>query len=374
MTVPSKTSRARSAAKIIGISMGTIVFIVVTMMWLMGVFHPKISGKVERATGRPIGTAKLVPVEKISIPVTESAVGTVRPVHEAAIASKILAKVLEVKLKAGDRVKKDDVLVRLDDADLKARRQQAAAAVAAAKAARDHAKTEFERVSQLFNNNAAPKIEFDRGKTALETAEAELNRAEGALNDAETVLGYATIRSPMDGTVVDKRVDVGDTVTPGQVLINLYDPTRMQLVASVRESLTHRLKVGQGIEVTIAALGHPCEGRISEIVPQAESASRSFLVKVTGPCPPGVYAGMFGRLTIPLDDEQILVIPQQAVRTVGQLKMVDVADGQILRRRSVQLGRELDGQMEVLAGLGEGEQVAVPAGMTTASAASMPHS
>ena len=61
----------------------------------------------------------------------------------------------------------------------------------------------------------------------------------------QATLDWATIRSPIDGTVIDKKVDVGDTVTPGQMLVTLYDPKRMQLVATVRESLAHRLKVGQ---------------------------------------------------------------------------------------------------------------------------------
>jgi len=360
----------RRVAKTIIISIAAVTFVVVTMMWLMGYFHPKLAGAPTASVGRPLGDVQVVPVEKIRVPVTESAVGTVRPVHESAVASKIMAKVVAVNVKAGDRVKKDDVLIKLDDADLKARQQQALAAVAAAKAARDHATIELDRVKRLMGQNAASRIEYERAETALKSAEAELQRAEQTLNEAETVLSYATIHAAMDALVVDKRVDVGDTVVPGQVLLNLYDPSRMQLVASVRESLTRRLQVGQNIEVTIDALGHPCEGQISEIVPQAESASRTFLVKVTGPCPPGVYAGMFGRLTIPLDEEDILVVPREAIRVIGQLSVVDVVDGKMLQRRVIQPGRTLGGKLEVLSGLREGEQIAltrVSAGESTES-------
>lgn len=365
-------SQSRHVVRISAVLVSTVVFIVLTMMWLMGVFHPKVSGKPGQVVDRPVGGAILVEVEKMQRPVTESAVGTVQPVHEAAIASKLLAKVLDVSVKAGDRVKKDMVLVRLDDADLKARRQQSEAALAAAKAGRDQAKVEYDRVNKLLSQNAASRIEHDRADAALKAAEADLQRAEQALKEADTVLAYATVRSPMDGIVVDKKVATGDTVTPGQVLLNLYDPTRMQMVASVRESLTRRLEVGQSIEVTVDALGHPCQGQISEIVPQAESASRTFLVKVTGPCPPGVYAGMFGRLTIPLDEEDVIVVPRQAVRMVGQIDVVDVADGKVLRRRAVQIGRTLDGKVEVLSGLRPGEQVAVPGGADVESADSRP--
>jgi RND family efflux transporter MFP subunit len=278
-----------------------------------------------------------------------------------AVASKILAKVVAVNFKAGDRVTKDEVLIKLDETDLKARLEQVKATVTAARAARDQAKVEDDRTQALFKQGSAARIEKDRVETAFKAAEANLLQAEEALKEAQAVLDYATIRAGINGVVVDKRVDVGDMISPGQVLLNLYDPTRMQMVASVRESLASRLKVGQSIEVTVPAVGHPCQGLVSEIVPQAESASRTFLVKVSGPCPPGVISGMFGRLSIPLDEEEVVVVPREAVRRVGQIDVVDVADGGVLQRRAVQLGRTFDGKVEVLSGLRAGEQVAMGA-------------
>src|SRR5262249_11919629 len=153
-----------------------------------------------------------------------------------------------------------------------------------------------------------------------------------SINEIQATLDWATIRSPIRGVVIDKKVDAGDMVTPGQILATLFDPKRMQLVASVRESLAHRLKVGQPIEVQIAAFNKQCTGTISEIVPAAESSSRALQVKVTGPCPEGIYSGMFGRILIPLDEEQVLVVPRQAVQSVGQLDLVSVAsDGGVSR-------------------------------------------
>ena len=127
-------------------------------------------------------------------------------------------------------------------------------------------------------------------------------------------------------------------VTPGQILVTLFDPKRMQLVASVRESLTYRLREGQSIEVQIERLDLQCSGTISEIVPEAQSNSRTFQVKVTGPCPPGIYSGMFGRILIPLDEEEVLVIPGRAVQHVGQLQLVDVLEDGRVMRRSIRAG------------------------------------
>jgi len=316
--------------------------------------------------GRSVGPdVKLVPVRTRRVPQVESAVGTIRAVHESSVASKLLARVVEVNVQAGQDVRTGAILVRLDDTDLQAQRRQAEAGVAAAGAARDQAQTEFNRIRELYERANASKTEFDQAETALKTATAELQRAEQTLAQVEAVLEYATIRSPIDGKIVDKLVEVGDTARPGQVLLTLYDPTRMQLVASVRESLTQRLSVGQTIGVQVDAINKTCDGLVSEIVPQAEAASRTFAVKVTGPCPPGVYSGMFGRLLIPLDEQEVLVIPRAAVRRVGQLDTVDVAestaDGPVLRRRGVQLGKSYGDEVEVLSGLRAAEQVAVAA-------------
>ena len=95
------------------------------------------------------------------------------------------------------------------------------------------------------------------------------------------------------------------------------------MVATVRESLAMGLEVGQQVAARLDSLGLDCHATISEIVPEAQAESRSFQVKVTGPCPPNVYSGMFGRIFIPLGEEEVLVVPPRAVRRVGQLEEVD---------------------------------------------------
>lgn len=379
MAQSQRGNRSGVTKALVKIATGVVfaVVVLVLLLALAGKFHRKIEGAEAHApavAGRPVEPgAVLAPVSIVRRPTIEAAVGTIRAVHESAVASKLMAKVIEVNVQAGQEVQAGQVLVRLDDNDLRAQVRQAEAVVAAAQAARDQAQIEYDRIARLFEQATASKTEFDQADTALKSASAELERARQALVQAETVLEYATVRSPIDGKVIDKRVEVGDTARPGEVLLTLYDPTRMQLVASVRESLTQRLEVGRMIDVQIDALAMTCEGRISEIVPEAESASRTFAVKVTGPCPPGVYSGMFGRLLIPLDEQDVLVIPRNAVRRVGQLDIVEVAEraagapGEAvpggpaaLQRRIVQLGREFGDQVEILSGLRVGEDVLVP--------------
>jgi RND family efflux transporter MFP subunit len=312
-----------------------------------------------------------VPVRLVSLPLSETAVGTIRAVHETAVGSKLLARVVAVNLKAGQKVKAGEVLLRLDDTDLRAQFQQAQATLTSLEATRNQAAADEKRLSTLVESRTVTEQEYEKAVTAVRSAEADVRRAGEAVKEVQARLDWATVRSPIDGTVIDKKVDVGDMITPGQVLLTLYDPTRMQLVATVRESLTHRLQVGQEIPVRIDGLNKQCSGKVSEIVPEAQSASRAFQVKVTGPCPTGIYSGMFGRILIPLENEQVLVIPRGAVERIGQLELVHVTDDRGAGFRAIRTGRKLGDvrdreghvlpdQVEVLSGLREGEQVVLP--------------
>jgi len=332
------------------------VGVTVLLLWLAGKFAPKVSMQTERvAASDDKAPGSIAEARLVRLPRVETAVGTIRPVHETTIGARLLARVVEVNLKAGQVVKAGDVLVRLDDMDLRAKRRQAEAVLHAAEAGRVQAEADANRSANLLKSKAVSRQDYERAATALKSADAELSRARESINEIQATLDWATIRSPINGIVIDKKVDVGDMVTPGQMLATLFDPKRMQLVASVRESLALRLKVGQPIEVQIENFNKRCTGTISEIVPEAESSSRAFQVKVTGPCPEGVYSGTFGRILIPLDEEQVLVVPRQAVESVGQLQLVNLAIDGAVSRRAVRLGRTIGDDVEVLSGLREGE-------------------
>ena len=346
------------------------VGVIVLTLWLAGRFAPKVPATPTMPLFQSSDVkGNVEPVRLVRLPLYESAVGTVRAVHETSIGSRLLASVMEINLQAGQNVRTGDVLVRLDDTDLKAKLQQAKAAVASIEAVRAQAAVEEKRYAQLRQSKAVTGQEYEKVATALQSAEADSRQAQATVNEVQATLDFATIRSPIDGTVIDKKVDVGDMVTPGQMLVTLFDPQRMQLVASVRESLTHQLQLGQDIGVQIEGLEEQCGGTISEIVPEAQSNSRTFQVKVTGPCPPDIYSGMFGRILIPLGEEEVLVIPGRAVQHVGQLQLVDVVQDDRIARHSIRTGRRLAEDVEVLSGLREGEQVVVPASTPTAQAA-----
>ena len=331
------------------------------LLGLSGLFHEKVPATTSRPTADapPPEDAEIVAVRELRRPRYETAVGSVKPVHEVAVAAKILAVIEEMRVSAGQQVRAGDVLVVLDDEALVARLRQAESAAGAAQAAAERAGLDLGRAERLRQQNAVTQAQLDEAVAAARATKADLLRAQQAVEEARVMRSYATLSSPINGIVVDKRAEPGDTAAPGQVLVTLYDPTQMQMVASVREGLASRLKVGEEVPARLENLGIECHATVREIVPESQAATRTFQVKVTGPCPPGVTSGMFGRISVPLDEESLLVVPERAIHRVGQLTMVDlIVDGHV-ERRAIRHGRAIDGDREVLSGLRAGDRVMV---------------
>lgn len=350
------------------LTVGGLLVMALLLAWLMGAFRRGVAPGDGQPVLRAAGDAPRVTVAAVQVPAVEAAVGTVRAIHETAVASRILGRIRAMRVeRAGQRVARDDVLVELDAEDLRASLDQAGAALVAAETARDKAEIDLGRSRELVAQGVAAPGRLDADAAAARAAAAEAERARQVVAAAESALAYATIRAPIDGIVVDKKVNPGDVVQPGQLLFTLYDPSRLQLVAVVREELAGRLQVGQAVDVTLDALGERCQGTVAEIVPEAQARSRSFEVKVVGPCHPGVVTGMFGRLHIPLGERTAIRVPATALERVGQLDFVHAvaADGTV-QRRYVRTGRTADGSVEVLAGLVAGEVILATPAVTEA--------
>ena len=330
---------------------------------LSGKFQRKVDTHASTSFSNLPSDSQIFEVHESLQPRFETAVGVIKPVRESNLASKILARVLEVNVTAGKEVREGNVLVRLNSEEQVSRVRQAESELDSALARLQLATIEASRASQLIETRSISQAEFDTAQSALKTAQALADRASRAVEETKVYLDYGTIRAPYSGIVVDKAVNPGDTVIPGQTLLTIYEPGNMQLVANVRESLALNLHVGQSITAKLESLEYECEATISEVVPKADASSHSFEVKATGPCPPGIYAGMFGRLYIPLADEKVILIPSSSVQRVGQLTMVQIAEGDKIARRSIQTGRVFNDYVEVLSGLVPGERVVLPSSM-----------
>lgn len=336
--------------------------VVVAMLWLSGVFRTDQIGPGAAAAGEPttLPAGRWVPVVRVQRPHYAELVGSVQAEVRATITARLLANIIDVKVRAGDTVDRNDVLILLDDRDLKARVGQAGSLLAAATAKRDRAKTELDRIEELYRKGSASAHELNQIRETHAEAVAEVARVEKAVSEAEVALSDAVVRSPLKGIVIDRQAEPGDQASPGKPLLVVYDPSRLRLEASVREALIGQLPLRKDIDVYIDALREKRPGIVQEIVPASDPQSRSFTVKVGITDPSRLYPGMFGRVRLPLEPVARLEIPLAAVERVGQLTLVTARspDGPP-RRRSVRLGHAEGDAAEVLAGLEEGELVLV---------------
>ncbi|MDD3117688.1 MAG: efflux RND transporter periplasmic adaptor subunit [Victivallales bacterium] len=312
------------------LTLGVIAAILLLILWQGGTFaRNRIEPGAVPATVPPVKGTE-IHLTPSAVPVIYRAVGTVRSREEIELSPRIVSRVREVTRRSGDTIKRGEVLVRLDDADLTAARDRAAQNLAEAKAAQDRAEKNYVRQKGLLAKNIIPRKDFENAEEDWRASTARVNATEQSLKEAETALTYATITSPMDAVVAERFVDPGDLAGQSNVMLKLFDPTRLMLYVPVREGLVKAVRVGDRVQFTVAALGRNFEGEIREIVPAVETGSRTFLVKmcILGDTK-GLMPGMFGVIELPLGTEPAYLVPENAITRIGQLEYLTgiTADG-----------------------------------------------
>ena len=339
----------------------SIALLVLLIAWMSGTFRDKIPPGEALYQARSVGGLATARVESLSTTESVDAVGTVQPRRKSDVASKLLATVQEVTVNPGDTVREGQLLVRLDDREIQAQLRELEAARLGVESDLSVRERDFERYKKMYSEKVVTKEEYDRVEGVYLVAQAQLKQTDEQMNRMRVTLSYTQILAPAAGIVADRYTDPGDLAAPGKPLLALHDPKELELHANVRESLSSLVALEQTLPVHIEALGRDLQGTVREIVPQAEAASRSVLVKVSLPSDrlDGLYIGMFGRLSIPVGEIQRVVVNDTAVQRVGQLELVDVvSDGDVLARRFVRTGRRFGDKIEILSGLNVGETVA----------------
>jgi RND family efflux transporter MFP subunit len=356
-----------AAARVLGV-LKNVVFVTVALAglgvflaWMGGAFHEKVHPGVEPVEKASAAGRTLVVAERTTEAETVTAVGSVQPRKRTDVASQLLASIREIKPRPGDAVKAGVPVITLDDRDLLAQQREASAALTGAEADLATRRREYDRVKDL---PAASADEKSRAEGAFRVAEAQVTRAKEAIGRLEVLHTYTKIAAGTDGVVADRFADPGDLATPGKPLLSVYDPNDLELHANVPESLAAGIKLGQKLPVRVDANSLAVDATVREIVPQAQTASRSVVVKLALPVQTGnpTLPGMFGRLVIPVGTADRTWLPAAALQQRGQLDLIEVEDGHgHLTRRFVRLGREANGKVEILSGVSAGEKVALPA-------------
>lgn len=304
--------------------------------------------------------ARIVQAARKTVTEWYEAVGTIRPRVESRISAQVTAQVLAVNVTPGTRVQKDQVLITLDSRQFASRLDAAKQTAVAARAELTRAQSEYDRIKKYLAAEAATAQEMERAQESLTRARAGLRRAEEQVREARTALGYTTLRAPQDGEVLQRLVEPGDLALPGKALLVLQTEGALRLESRVREGLIRKVSPGHTLPVVVDALELRTEALVEEIVPYADPRSRTFLVKAALPDTTALFPGMYGKMLIPVTENQVVMIPRRAVRRIGQLELVDVQTGDRWQRRLIQTGQSMDDQVEVLSGLEGHETIGLP--------------
>jgi membrane fusion protein (multidrug efflux system) len=285
--------------------------------------------------------------DRSASPVLAEVVGTVRSVHEATIAPLVSGTVSEVRVRLGSSVRAGEILLRLSARDVDARFEQTRAVSAQATRERDRAVT-------LKEQGAITAAQY-------EAALSEWSVAQGRDAEASAVADRTVLRAPFAGVITAKLVNVGEAVLPGRPLLTLESRAASRFEAQVPETASGELAVGQHLPVRIEGLERDLDGRIAEIQPASDDATRARLVKIDLPETPRLRSGQFGRALLATGRAVAVTVPSGAIVRHGQLETVFVVDGGTARLRLVRCGREVQGRVQISSGLSGGEEVALTA-------------
>jgi RND family efflux transporter MFP subunit len=327
-----------------------------------------------------VHNVSVLSVRRGDIPDLLEAVGTVRAAQTSELASQMMGTIVELPVREGDRVQRGQVLAVIDDAQPRAAVERATAAesateqeLAASNSELSLAESTLKRYQNLFDRKSVSPQEFDEVKARYQVALAHRDMARAgeaqamaAVGQARTSLSYTRVLAPFDGVITEKKADPGTLASPGLLIFTIEGQGHYRLEATINENDLRYVSLGELVPVVVDALQtSELKGKVVQIVPAADAASRSFLVKIELPADPRMRSGLFGRAQLSRGNRSSVLIPRSAVVERGQLQGIYVLDpNKIASLRYVTLGKSSGAEVEVLAGVQQGERVvATPSGL-----------
>ena len=379
-----------------------LLAVIATALLWTGCGKEKISETPSQVNAQP-GNVETARVSLSTIEDFYEATGTIKAKTTTDVSSNIMGRIVSLRVVEGDTVSRGQLLIEIDNSESKTQSDKARAglkeaeaslievarsadsanaAVRTAEANKRFAETTFARYKELHDRRSASDQEYDEARSKLDTSISELDRAranvqtimaknkqinarieqaKAEIAGTKVQAGYTRIVSPVSGVVVKKFVEQGATAAPGSPLLSIEDNSQYRLEANVEESRTKLIHIGNRVNVRIDAIGKgEVIGTIAEVLPTADAASRSYIVKIDLPADPAYRTGLYGLARFPLAQKEAITVPQAAIMERGQLTGVYVVanDGSV-QFRIITTGKTSEGMTEALSGLSEGDEIAV---------------
>jgi membrane fusion protein (multidrug efflux system) len=289
--------------------------------------------------------------------------GSLRAVNQVSVKARIAGEVREVLVREGEAVNAQQVLIRMETAEHRARMDQARGALLAAQGQLEIATKTRDNNKALLDKGFISKNAFDNAESQFNIARANVESAKGALDVAQKALSDTVIRAPISGLISSRTVHPGEKVSPDNRLLDVVDLRQMEMEASVPASDIMNIALGQEVQVRIEGLPTPLLGKVARINPSTQAGSRSIMVYIQIDNPQGVLrVGMFGEAQLTLAKKPgVLTIPQSAIQLDAGSTYVYAIENSKLMRKPVTLGFNGDdgegSAVEIVKGLDDGAQV-----------------
>ncbi len=335
----------------------------VTLFFLLITINAGCSKQDNEATAIPRPVTVFRVGEQI-VDASRRFAGEVLPRYQTTLAFRVAGKVLVRQVDIGERVRKGQLLAKLDATDYQLNCQALKAQIASAHAEVDFSKDERQRHRELFGQQLISLAELDRHQTAYITVRERLKTLEAQLGQASNQLAYTELHADRDGVVTGLQVESGQVVAAGQPLVKLAQLKEKEVLIQIPEHHIDEVHIGQHVDILLwADANRRYKGRIREISEAVDAASRSYDLKVAFmDAPNSAHLGMTATVELQLNPKNQIVIPFSAVFASGnEPKLTKVwqvdENRQTVNSLAVQLGEPALNETIVVSGLTQGQLI-----------------
>ena len=298
-----------------------------------------------------------------------TASGKIEAENSANLSTRMMGYVTKIHVEVGQKVGVGQLLVSINNTDLKAKKAQVDASILQATAGYNNAKKDYDRFVNLFKQQSASQKELDDMTARYEMAKAGLEGAKQMRNEVMAQFSYSNITAPFSGTVTNTFVKEGDMANPGMPLVSVEGASRLQVTAMVSENDIASIKKGMPVHVLVKSSNTKLTGKVNEVSISATNTGGQYLVKINlDKTDSSVLSGMFVNVQFPIENKteaiqtDRILVPQTALVQQGQLTGIyTIGEGNIAILRWLRTGKNFGNQVEVLSGLASNEQYIISA-------------
>lgn len=330
-------------------------------LFLLPFFIVSVSQAAEQPATAPVQYREVAQVYSVD--------GVIEATQQSTVSAQISGRIKEVLFDVGDTVKRGQVILRIDERETSQTLAGSQAQVLQAQAAMQNAKANYERARQLFAQKFISQAALDKAQADYKMATAQAAATEAGAGQSALARSYATVTAPYGGVVSARMVELGEMVTVGKPLMTGFDPTQLRVIVNIPQYKLVEIGAHPQAIVELPSLNRRLQAASVTVQPAADARTHSTQIRAYLPAnEAGVYPGMFVHVHFTVGKAKKLLIPASAVIRRSEVVAVYVVDAKgMVKLRQVRLGKATgEGEIEVLAGLNQGEKVAlepVKAGM-----------